>query len=155
MAKSVSLGGQDTIEVGQQTSRQLVNLADKDYGHFTFQDSIVDMTVGKDGISMQAFNQKGLKGELAVRVIRGSSDDIFLSMIAQQEIITQLVGFYPVSASVTKMQSDQAGNITPVTYLLSGGTIKSLPELVSNAEGNTDMLVAVWTIQGVVEIVQG
>ena len=150
MSKSIVLTGQDFITLGQDTVRVLQNLGDGDIGHITFSDNHADMTVGKDGTAIIARNQKGRKGELVIRVLRGSDDDIFIGLMLS-DYLNDSIGFFCINGSVTKQLGDGVGNYSFVTYELSAGTIMKTPEVTANVGGNTDQAISVYTIQGIVD----
>ncbi len=155
MATPTILSGRDSISVGQTGSdfRNLVNLADGNIGHITMPNNHANMTVGKDGTAIVARDQKGRQGELVIRVLQASPDDDYLIGLLYSYINANPGGFVPIIAQITKYVSDAAGNLSTKSYVLSGGTIMKSPEFVSDVNGDLNQNVAVWTIQGVIDIV--
>jgi hypothetical protein len=153
------LSSVDVIELGQQTSRLLINFGDGDIGHLTFPGKHTRSVVGKDGTAITSRDQAGRWGELVLRLLKGSSDDIWMTGILNQYLLTTQgsnpVGFYALSGSITKYLSDGQANVSIVSYALSSGTVSKSPEMVVNVNGDTNQNLAIWTVEGLIDIVQG
>lgn len=139
---NVVLTGQDTIQIN---GRIFNNFADKDVGDLTFPEKIADVKIGKNGNAIFAYNASGLRGELKLRLIRGSADDIFLNnLLAQQQ--SNFSGFVLMYGEFVKNLGDGAGNQAGDTYVMGGGVFTKIPEVKSNVEGDTDQGVTEWMI---------
>lgn len=142
MANSVSLTGNDTLKL---RDRVFADFADADFAALSFPNEIAAVKTGKDGNSIYALNETGRQAELVVRVLRGSSDDKFLqNVLAEQK--NDFSGFVLLEGELVKRVGDGQGNITTDTYLLTGGVFTKNVEVKSNAEGDTEQSVAVYTI---------
>ena len=142
MALSLSLTGNDTLKL---RDRVFADFADGDYAALTFPNDIAVLKTGKDGNTVYAGNETGRQCELVLRVLRGSSDDKFLqNLLAAQK--NNLSGFVTLEGEFVKRVGDGQGNITTDTYLVTGGVFTKNVEVKSNAEGDTEQSVAVYTI---------
>ena len=143
MANSVTLTGNDTLKI---KGRILADLADGDFANLSFPNDIAALKTGKDGNTVYALNETGRQAELAIRVLRASSDDKFLnSLLAAQR--NDFSGFVLMDGEVIKRVGDGEGNVTDDTYLLTGGIFTKNGEAKSNSEGDTEQSVSVYPIQ--------
>ena len=142
MANSVSLTGNDTLKL---RDRVFADFADADFAALTFPNDIAALKTGKDGNTIYALNETGRQAELVIRVLRGSSDDkILQNLLAAQH--NDFPGFVTIEGELVKRVGDGKGNIITDTYLLTGGVFTKNVEVKSNAEGDTEQSVAVYTI---------
>lgn len=137
---SAALTGQDTIKINQ---RVLVDFGDGEVGNLTFPNDLVAVKTGKNGNSLYGFNETGRQCELALRVIRGSSDDKFLNNLVQQ-IKNNFPGFTLLTGEFTKSIGDGSGRVIADTYVMSGGVPTKEVEALSNTDGNTDQSISVY-----------
>jgi hypothetical protein len=139
----VALSGQDTIILNNQV---LVGLADGNFVELTFPNDIANVKTGKNGNSIYGFNESGKQCEVKIRTLRGSSDDKFLNnLLTQQQL--NFAGTVLLTGQFIKKIGDGAGNITSDTYIMSGGVFTKIPEAKSNAEGETEQSLAIYTIK--------
>lgn len=139
----VAMTGDDTIVVN---GRVFTDLADGDIVTLTFPNDIANVKTGKNGNSIYGFNATGKQCELKIRVIRGSSDDKFLNgLLVQQQ--GNFAGFPLMIGEFVKKIGDGSGKIMSDTYIMSGGVFTKIPEAKSNAEGDTEQSVSVYTIK--------
>lgn len=139
----VALSGQDTIILNNQV---LTGLADGNFVELTFPNDIANVKTGKNGNSIYGFNESGKQCEAKIRVLRGSSDDKFLNnLLTQQQL--NFAGTVLLTGQFIKKIGDGAGNITSDTYIMSGGVFTKIPEAKSNAEGETEQSLAIYTIK--------
>ena len=142
MGKSLSLTGNDTLKL---RDRVFADFAEGDYAALTFPNDIAALKTGKDGNTIYALNETGRQCELVIRVLRGSSDDKFLqNLLAAQR--NDFSGFVTLEGELVKRIGDGKGNITSDTYLLTGGVFTKNVEVKSNAEGDVEQSVSVYTI---------
>lgn len=142
MAQSLSLTGNDTLKL---RDRVFADFADQDYASLTFPNDIAALKTGKDGNTIYALNETGRQAELVIRVLRGSSDDKFLqNLLAAQK--NDFSGFVTLEGELVKRVGDGLGNVTTDTYLVTGGVFTKNVEVKSNAEGDTEQSVSVYTI---------
>ena len=140
---AVALSGQDTIILNNQV---LVGLADANFVELTFPNDIANVKTGKNGNSIYGFNESGKQCEVKIRVLRGSTDDKFLNnLLTQQQL--NFAGTILLIGQFIKKIGDGAGNITSDTYIMSGGVFTKIPEAKSNAEGETEQSLAIYTIK--------
>lgn len=143
MSKTVSLTGSDTLKLNL---RVLADVADGDFATLTFPNDLADLKTGKNGNSIYAFNETGRQVELVIRVIRGSADDKWL--LNQLNVMkNDFASFVLLNGEFIKRVGDGAGNITSDTYLLTGGIFSKNIETKSNAEGDTEQSVSVYTLR--------
>jgi hypothetical protein len=139
----VALSGQDTIILNNQV---LTGLADGNFVELTFPNDIANVKTGKNGNSIYGFNESGKQCEVKIRTLRGSSDDKFLNnLLTQQQL--NFAGTVLLTGQFVKKIGDGQGNITSDTYIMSGGVFTKIPEAKSNAEGETEQSLAIYTIK--------
>lgn len=140
---SFNLVGNDTISIN---SRNLADFADGKIGSVTFPNKIASIKTGKNGNSIIAQDTQGFNGELELRMMMGSADDIFLTnLLALQQ--ANLTTFVMMSGQLVKNVGDGSGNLVQNVYQLQGGTFSHIPEVESDVAGNTDQGVVVWKLQ--------
>lgn len=138
MSQTVCLSGQDTFKMD---GRIFNDLADGDAVVADFPNDIAGLKTGKNGNSLYALNETGKQMDLAIRVVRGSSDDKYLSSrIAAQ--LNNFAGFVLANAEFTKRLGDGLGNILSDTYISAGGIFTKQVPAKSNVEGDTAQAVA-------------
>lgn len=135
-----SLNGQDTITIG---GRLLTSFFDKDYGLLTFPNELANMKVGKGGNSVISLVNMGKMGELTLRILLASTDDLYINSI-QRAWINDQPTFPLVSGQVVKRSGDGRGNVRNIVYYLEGGLPTTIPEARSNADGDEEQGVVVW-----------
>lgn len=139
----VSLTGQDTINVGGVV---LSDFADEDVGVLQFPDSLANVKVGKNGNAIVAANAMGSRGQLSIRLLRGSDDDKYLNGVIQ-DFRADPASFVMLNGQVVKRVGDGVGNIANDTYVLSAGVPSKIPGATSNTSGNTDQSVVVYEFE--------
>jgi hypothetical protein len=140
---SATLTGNDTIQVA---GRNLVNFGDGDVAKLTFPNDLVGAKVGKNGNAIFNLNASGQLCDLELRVLRGSSDDSFLSNLLIL-MTTDLPSFPLMAGYFVKRLGDGNGNIKNDTYLLGGGVFTKKVEVSENVEGNTDPAIALYRLK--------
>jgi hypothetical protein len=139
---TVALSGDDSVIIN---NRPMMDVADGNYGELTFPNDIANVKTGKNGNSIYSSNATGNQGEFKLRLIRGSADDKFLlSLMSAQK--ANFPGTVLLISEIIKKLGDGQGNISNDTYLSTGGVFKKQIEVKSNAEGDTDQSVALYTI---------
>jgi len=136
------MSGSDTIDIN---GRVLVDLADGDFVGLTYPNDIAELKTGKNNNSIYSFNSTGRQTELTIRLIRGSSDDKYMNGLLQ----TQQADFARtilLTAVMSKKIGDGKGNVISDTYIMSGGIFSKQVETKSNAEGDTEQSVSVYTM---------
>lgn len=139
---TVSVTGNDTLVIND---RILVDLADANVGELNYPNDVAVLKTGKNGNSIYAENLAGKQCTLAIRLIRGSSDDKFLNgLLAQQQL--NFSGFVLMTGQFIKQVGDGQGNVQSDTYILSGGVFQKQVEAKTNVDGDTDQSVSVYNI---------
>jgi hypothetical protein len=138
-----ALSGQDTILINNYL---FTGLADQNYVELTFPNEIADVKTGKNGNSIFGFKESGKQCEVTMRVLRGSSDDLFLqNLLTQQQI--NFAGTVLMQGQFIKKIGDGLGNITSDTYIMSGGVFVKQVEGRSNADGEIEQSLAIYKIK--------
>ena len=139
----VALSGQDTIIINNYL---FVGLADANYIELSFPNEIASVKTGKNGNSIYGFNESGKQCEVKLRIVRASADDKFMNnLLAQQQ--ANFSGTVLLQGQFVKKIGDGQGNITSDTYIMSGGIFIKIPEGKSNAEGETEQSLALYTLK--------
>lgn len=140
---TVSLSGADTVTLND---RNFADFADGNFAELTFPNEIASVKTGKNGNSIYALNETGRQAEFKLRVIRGSSDDKYLNglLAAQQNNFSATV--LTVGEFIKKI-GDGQGNITSDIYVVSGGIMTKPVDAKSNAEGDTEQSVSIYTFK--------
>jgi hypothetical protein len=140
---AVSMSGDDTININGSL---LTDLADANCVELTFPSEIAQVKTGKNGNSIYGLNEMGNQCEVKLRMIRGSTDDKFLNnLLAQQQ--NNFAGFVLMTGEFIKKVGDGEGNQASDTYILSGGVFTKIPEAKSNAEGDTEQSIVLYTMK--------
>lgn len=140
---TVSITGNDTLIIN---GFNIFDLADGDNCALTHPNEIMSVKTGKNGNTIYALNNTGQQGETVFRVIRGSFSDRFLNRLLKQ-MQANPAGFVLMSGKFIKRAGNGLGFVTNDTYLLIGGVFFKLVDASSNAEGNTDQAVAVYSLR--------
>lgn len=139
----VALSGQDTCVLNNYL---FTGFGDGTYAELTFDADVGNVKTGKNGNSIYGFNETGKQATLKLRVLRASADDAFLNnLLAQQQ--QNFAAFALLQGQFVKKIGDGKGNVTSDTYIVSGGIFTKIPEGKSNAEGDTEQSLAIYTIK--------
>lgn len=144
---TVALSGSDTISVN---NRVLADLADGNCVELTYPNEIASVKTGKNGNAIYGLNESGRQCEVKLRVVRGSSDDKFLTALMAQQQSSQNNGFASFILMIgqfIKKLGDGKGNVASDTYNLSGGVFMKLVEGKSNVEGEVDQSIAMYQLR--------
>ncbi len=134
--------GSDTFII---YDRVINDFADGDVSTVTFNNDMVGVKTGKNGNTIYALNETGRNATATLRIMIGSSDDIFL----QSKIAAMLKDFSETQLAdgqLVKNVGDGAGNITRDVYTFSGGVITRQVDGKTNLEGDTVQGVAIYNI---------
>lgn len=142
MSNAASLTGNDTIIIGGQL---FTDFADGIVAEIQFPTDLVQVKRGKNGNTIFALNNQGFQSEVNLRILLGRANDSFLNaqMVNMQN---NFAGFTLLNGVFVKNVGDGNGNITPVTYIMSGGVLKRNPNAISNADGDANQSLAEWHI---------
>jgi hypothetical protein len=116
-----------------------------DVSKITFPNDIVTIKVGKDGNAIFAQNAQGNLAKMELRVIRGSSDDVFM-----QGLLAAQTSSFPaatlLAGTFVKMLGQGAGTVISDTYTLNGGAITKFVEGKENVDGDVSQAESVYMI---------
>lgn len=140
---TISLTGKDTIII---SGRALNDFADGDTFKLDYPNDLSVVKTGKNGNSIYAFQYSGLQCTLELRILLGSSDDAFLNALLST-FINNPPAFTLMTGEIIKNIGDGLGDISPTSYLLSGGTFKKNIAATENADGDTNQAIAVYMLQ--------
>ena len=140
---SISMSGSDTIKIN---SRILADLASGDVGVLTFPNELANIKTGKNGNSIYSFNETGRQAELSIRLLRGSSDDKYLSsQLASMK--NNFAGFTLMTGELIKRIGDGTGKIISDTYIMSGGVFSKELDAKSNTDGDSEQSLVTYVIR--------
>ena len=139
----VSLTGKDVIVIN---GRVLNDFADGDTCKLDYPNDLSVVKTGKNGNSIYAFQYSGLQCTMELRLLLGSSDDAFMNALLST-FINNPPAFTLMTGEFIKNIGDGQGNISPTSYLTSGGTFKKNVPVLENADGNTEQAIAVYMLQ--------
>lgn len=140
---TIAMSGNDTLTIN---NRVIVDAATDDWAELTYSDDIANLKTGKNGNSIYGLNETGKQAELKLKVLRGSSDDIFLNgLLSQQQLSFET--FPLMTAELIKKLGDGAGAVKNDTYVLSGGVFSRQVDAKSNVSGDTDQSTSMYTFK--------
>lgn len=134
--------GKDVLTINGQV---IIATGDGDAIKLDPQGPIAQMKVSKDGNSVYALANSGIACKLAVKLVRGSFDDITLNGYLQQWL-SDPASFSLLSGSYVKRMGDGKGNSVSDIYTLSGGLVEQIPPAVGNSEGSTEQGYVTYTL---------
>lgn len=135
-----TLTGDDVIIINDIP---LNDFADGDIGTLEVPNNLAEMTTGKNGNTIFAFNEAGNNATLTVRVLMSSNDDKRINgMIPKSKNFAETV---LLNGSVIKQVGDGQGNISYNTYLLDGGLVQKKPAIKSNVSADTSQAIVEYT----------
>ena len=140
---TTSITGNDTVIIN---NRNLVNLGDGDNGDLKHPNELATVKTGKNGNTLIAYNASGQQGEMTLRVMRGSSDDIFLNALLKSWQLDP-AGFFLLTGKFVKRIGDGFGLVRNDTYVLTGGVFFKGVDAKSNAEGDTEQSLALYNFR--------
>lgn len=138
-----TITGNDTLIID---GFNLIDLIDGDNGALTHPNELMTVKTGKNGNTIYAYNASGRQAELVLRLVRGSASDRFLNQRMKMMELDP-AAFVLMRGTFIKRAGNGFGLITNDTYILVGGVFFKRTDATSNAEGNTDQAVAVYSIR--------
>jgi hypothetical protein len=140
---SVALTGNDTIVLNGLV---LTDFADGDVAELKFNNDLVEVVNGKNDNAIFALNSKGKQGEMTIKLLRGSSDDLVMS--AQLNLMQlDFPSYVLLNGSFTKRIGNGFGLSMTDLYLAKGGVISRIPDVVSSSDGKTEQAITTYTIK--------
>lgn len=143
MSFEVSLTGDDTLIINDVN---LTGLADGDCAVLDFPNELATVKTGKNGNSIFAFNETGKNCTVTLRVNRGGASDKFLNNLLNLQNQSRHLFSLMIGEFVKKIGSGD-GEFTSDTYILSGGVFSKMVPGKSNAEGDTEQAVSIYTLK--------
>lgn len=152
MAESYRLTGDDTFIIND---RPLTDFADGDIVTIVADNDISSAVMGKGGNMVVAENEQGKLCTITLRLLKGSSDDMYLhSYYKTYEIDSAL--FILGNGSFSKRLGDGSGNVIFDTKYLKGLHFsRPAYDSTSNVNGDTNQAVTVYTMKASIERVVG
>jgi hypothetical protein len=139
---TVAVTGKDAIKIN---GRLITGFADGDNAKITMPNELVRIKTGKNGNSIYGYNYSGLNAKLEMRLLRGCSDDKFLNGLLSQ-LNNNPSSFPLMQGEYDKNIGDGSGNLLVDIYLMGGGTFEKQPEVMENADGETNQAVVTWNL---------
>lgn len=140
---TTAITGKDVLVI---QGRLLIGLADGDNSALTHPNELFTVKTGKGGNTLYAYNTTGQQGELTVRLVRGCSDDVFLNGLMKL-MQADPASFPLIAGQLVKRIGNGLGLVRNDTVVMLGGVFSKQVDTISNAEGNTDQAVSVYTIR--------
>lgn len=124
----------------------LTDFADGTVAQLTAPNELSNMTTGYNGNSLAAHNEPGRQRELALRLVKGSSDDkrfnLNYNLWKNRDI-----RYKPLEMEFTKQIAHSDGSITNDKVTCFFGNPGAQPEQTTDVAGNTDQVVSVYSIK--------
>ena len=126
-------------------NRVFNDMADGSTISITFPNEKTGHTTGKNGNTVYSTDKQGLNAECELRLIAGSSDDIWLNGLSiEQE--RDLPTFTLLNGSFTKRIGNGAGKVKFINYVLLSGVIRQNIDTDENLQGETEQGIAVYRL---------
>ena len=142
MGKTYALTGNDTFTINK---RVLKDLADQITINIEFGNSRVGHTTGKNGNTVYATDKQGENATVKLRLVAGSSDDIFLNGLSVQQE-KDLPTFSLMTGTFAKRIGDGNGAVKFINYNLLGGVFEQFIDTQEQLQGDTEQGIAVYTL---------
>jgi hypothetical protein len=137
-----TLTSKDTLVIN---GAQILDLGDKTVVDIEIPDTLVELTIAKNGNAIFASKKMGQKVRMSIRGLLGG--DIHTQFV---QTVNQWVANPPATllwnGSFVKNLGDGLGNIKHVSFVLSGGLPEKLSGLLENVEGDTQQGFAIMPI---------
>jgi hypothetical protein len=137
-----NITGQDTLTI---YDRIMNDFADGDISTFVFNNDRSTIKTGKNGNSIYADNEPGKNANVQLRLMAGSSDDVFLQgklALSDQNFAATILA----RGTFVKNLGDGSGGLVRVVYTLAGGMITRYIDTKDNVEGDTQQGVALYNM---------
>ena len=140
---TIAMSGADTIKIN---NRVLTDLADGNSVELTYPNDIASAKTGKNGNSIFSLNESGRQADIKIRLLRGSADDKFLNGLQANQQLSFASTVLLIGEFIKKI-GDGTGKITNDTYVLSGGIFNKAVEAKSNAEGDSEQSISIYSMK--------
>lgn len=131
---TINFNGQDTVQLN---GRVLKDFSDGDIAVLTFPNELVGVKAGKNGNTIFALNETGRVATLDIKIMRASSDDIYLNalFLSMQRDFSR---FTALNGQLLKNIGNGSGSVSADIYMLSYGVFRQAIDAKSNVEGDTE-----------------
>ena len=137
-----ALTGNDTFALNNRVFKDFANGSTFT---ITYPNEKVGKSTGKNANTIYATNEQGRNATVEVRLLAGSSDDVFLNgLLVQQD--RDLPTFTLLNGRFAKRIGDGKGNVKFINFVLSGGVFDQNIDGSENLEGETEQGVAVYRL---------
>jgi hypothetical protein len=137
-----TITGKDTLTINNNVFN---DFAFGDVSTVKYNNKRVETKTGKNRNTIFADNASGANAEVALRLIKGSSDDIFLqTILAQQD--ADFASSVLMTGTFVKRLGDGQGNASSEVYALQGGMIEKYIDSKSSSEGDVEQGVSVYNM---------
>lgn len=126
--------------------RVIDDFADTDASTITFANDLVNVKTGKNKNSIYSANETGNNADVVLRLMRGSSDDIFLQG-KLSEMQRDLASFTLATGEFVKRLGDGQGTVLRDVYTLGGGVFVRKVDSKENTEGDTEQGVSIYNMK--------
>lgn len=137
-----ALTGNDTLIIND---RPINDFADNSTITLSFQNDRIGTSTGKNNNTVISDNRQGSNATLELRLVRGSSDDIYFNGLSISQD-SDLPGFSLMNGTFAKRIGDGQGKVNFDNYVLLGGAFQKNPDVQENLNGETEQGVTVYTI---------
>lgn len=137
-----ALTGNDTLIIND---RPINDFADNSTITLSFQNDRIGTSTGKNNNTIFSDNRQGSNATLELRLIRGSSDDIYFNSLSISQD-SDLPSFSLMNGAFAKRIGDGQGKVAFDNYVLLGGAFQKNPDVQENLNGETEQGVTVYTI---------
>lgn len=142
MGTAYALTGNDTFTLN---SRVFKDFADGSTINITRPNEMIGQTTGKNGNTVFATNEQGRNAEVELRILAGSSDDIYLNgLLLQQK--KDLPTFALMTGTFAKRVGDGTGGVKFLNYSLLGGVFRQDIDTNENLQGETEQGISVYRL---------
>jgi hypothetical protein len=140
---TIAMTGNDVIVIN---NRNIRDVGVGNVAELTFPNEVASLKTGKNGNAIYSINYSGLVVDLKLMVLRGSSDDVFLSSLYAQQMLN-FAGFPLMIGQFVKKIGDGQGNVSLDTYILSGGIFVKGQEAKTNTDGEAEQSQTTYTFK--------
>ena len=137
-----ALTGNDTFVLNNRVYK---DFADGSTITIDFPNERTGKTTGKNGNTIYSTNKQGVNATVELRLIAGSSDDIFMNGLSVQQE-RDLPTFTLLTGRFAKRIGDGSGKVTFVNYILTGGVIDNFVNTNENLQGETEQGIAIYRL---------
>lgn len=152
MANLVSISGEDTLTLANSgfstpTGYTFTGFADGTFVDLQFPNDLTTSKTGKDGNTIIAKNAMGRLAEMTIRVLRGSDDDKEMQSVLSGQIADLTSAGFVTGTYVKTINIGGTNGKKSDTYTLNNGVIHKQPVVMSNADGDVNQSVVIYSVR--------